>query len=83
MRSQLRDDSRTNMYTIQTKKRTFIEGSSHLSGHKSARDVCVEYSDVNCEGIMEVEKVIRGQGFEVIIGNKSEIDLEILFRAIY
>lgn len=81
MRSQLRDDSRTNMYTIQTKKRTFIEGSSHLSGHESARDV--EYSDVNCEGIMEVEKVIRGQGFEVIIGNKSEIDLEILFRAIY
>lgn len=32
---------------------------------------------------MEVEKVIRGQGLEVIIGNKSEIDLEILFRAIY
>lgn len=32
---------------------------------------------------MKLEKVIRGYGIEVIIGNKFEIDLEILFRAIY
>lgn len=84
MRSQLRDDCRTNTYTIQTKKPIYrriepLIGTREYS--RRLRGIFGIY--VNCKRIMKLEKVIRGYGIEVIIGNKFEIDLEILFRAIY
>lgn len=70
MRSQLRDDSRTNTYTIQMKKHTFIEGRAT---YRDTREYS-RRSNVS----QRIVKSHWGTGIKVISGNNNTISCHLL-----